>query len=54
MAIRSIETLIACGIKRIVIGTGYKKEAYEALRVKYPQIDCVFSSRYAETNSMYT
>lgn len=54
MVIRSIETLIACGIERIIIGTGYKKEAYEALQEKYPQIECVFSPRYAETNSMYT
>lgn len=54
MVIRSIETMIACGIKRIIIGTGYKKEAYEALQAQYPQIECVFSPRYAETNSMYT
>lgn len=54
MVIRSIDTLIACGIRRIIIGTGYKKEAYEALIANYPQIECVFSPRYAETNSMYT
>jgi choline kinase len=54
MVVRSIETLVACGIQRIIIGTGYKKEAYEALREKFPQIECVFSPRYAETNSMYT
>ena len=54
MVIRSIETLISCGIQRIIIGTGYKKEAYEALKEEYPQIECVFSPRYAETNSMYT
>ena len=54
MVIRSIETLLRCGIERIIIGTGYKKEAYEALRAQYPQIECVFSPRYAETNSMYT
>lgn len=54
MVIRSIETLIACGIQRIIIGTGYKKEAYEALKSTYPQIECVYSPRYAETNSMYT
>lgn len=54
MVLRSIETLISCGIKRIIIGTGYKKEAYEALKTKYHQIECVFSPRYAETNSMYT
>ena len=51
---RSIETLLSCGIERIVIGTGYKKECYEALCCEYPQIECVYSQRYAETNSMYT
>ena len=54
MVVRSIETLIACGIERIIIGTGYKREAYEALCEQYPQIECVYSPRYAETNSMYT
>lgn len=54
MIMRSIETLLDCGINRIVIGTGYKKEAYEALKARYPQIECVYSPRYAETNSMYT
>ena len=54
MVVRSIETLIACGIERIIIGTGYKKEAYEELAKQYPQIQCVYSPRYAETNSMYT
>lgn len=51
---RSIRTLIDCGIERIVIGTGYHKEKYEALAGQYPQIECIFSPRYAETNSMYT
>lgn len=54
MVIRSIETLIDCGIERIIIGTGYHKEHYEALVKQYPQIKCVFSPRFAETNSMYT
>jgi len=54
MVVRSIETLISCGIERIIIGTGYHRESYEALMAKYPQIECVFSPRYAETNSMYT
>lgn len=54
MVIRSIETLLECGIERIIIGTGYHKEWYEALMKDYPQIECVFSPRYAETNSMYT
>lgn len=54
MVIRSIETLIDCGIEKIIIGTGYHKEHYEALTEKYPQVQCVFSPRFAETNSMYT
>ena len=54
MVVRSIRTLIDCGISHIVIGTGYHKEKYAALALDYPQIECVFSPRYAETNSMYT
>lgn len=54
MVILSIETLIDCGIEKIIIGTGYHKEHYEALTEQYPQVQCVFSPRYAETNSMYT
>ncbi len=54
MVIRSIETLIECGIERIIIGTGYHKEYYEALQTQYPQVECCFSPRFAETNSMYT
>lgn len=54
MVVHSIKTLIDSGIRKIIIGTGYKKEAYEALQKTYPQIECVFSPRYAETNSMYT
>lgn len=51
---RSIATLKACGIERIIIGTGYHKEHYEALAQRIEGIVCVFSSRFAETNSMYT
>lgn len=54
MVVRSVETLVACGITRIIIGTGYKKEAYEQLADIYPQIECVYSEKYASTNSMYT
>lgn len=54
MVVRSIETLLSCGITRIIIGTGYKKEAYERLAEKYPQVECVYSVKYASTNSMYT
>ena len=54
MVVRSIETLISCGIERIIIGTGYLRECYEALAKQYPHIECCFSERFAETNSMYT
>lgn len=54
MVERSIQTLIDCGIKRIIIGTGYHKEYYEALAEKFPVIECVFSPLFAVTNSMYT
>ena len=54
MVIRSIDTLLECGIERIIIGTGYHKEYYEALQSKYTQVECCFSPRFAETNSMYT
>lgn len=54
MVIRSIEMLIECGIEKIIIGTGYHREKFEALKSVYPQIECVFSPRYADTNSMYT
>lgn len=54
MITRSIETLLSCGIERIIIGTGYHCEAFETLKEKYPQIETCFSPRFAETNSMYT
>ena len=54
MVVRSVETLVGCGIERIIIGTGYLREAYEELATRFPQIECCFSPRYAETNSMYT
>jgi len=62
MVVRSIETLISCGIDHIIIGTGYHREAYEQLAEKMagqslepsPTVECCFSPRFAETNSMYT
>lgn len=51
---RSIKTLIDCGIQRIIIGTGYKKEMYEELSLLYPEIQCIYSEHYATTNSMWT
>jgi choline kinase len=54
MVVRSIETLLASGIQRIIIGTGFKKELYETLAKTYLEIECVYSPVYASTNSMYT
>lgn len=54
MILRSIDILLSCGIERIVIGTGYRHEAYDDLQRDYPMIETCFSPRYAETNSMYT
>ena len=55
MVIRAIETMLEAGIEKIIIGTGYHKEFYEALEKEYPgKVKCVFSPRFAETNSMYT
>lgn len=54
MVVRSIDNLISAGIKKIIIGTGYHHEWYDRLAEKYPQIQTVFSPRFAETNSMET
>lgn len=55
MVIRAIETMFEAGIEKIIIGTGYHKEWYETLEKEYPEkVQCVFSPRFAETNSMYT
>lgn len=54
MVERSIRTLKSCGIERIIIGTGYHKEHYEELALQIEGIECIFSPRFAETNSMYT
>lgn len=54
MIVRSVDILLRCGIERIIIGTGYKKEVYEELKMIYPQIECCYSEFYATTNSMWT
>ncbi len=51
---RSIEKLIAAGIEKIVIGTGYLNEHFDQLRSKYPMISTVRNAEYANTGSMYT
>lgn len=54
MIIRAIDTLLECGIKRIIIGTGHHHEMYESLTEKYPMVQCCYSKEYAYTNSMWT
>lgn len=54
MVIHSIEKLLAMGIKKILIGTGYMCEKYEELAKIYPQVQCVYNERYGNTGSMYT
>lgn len=51
---RSIGKLLAFGIERIVIGTGFGAEHYDALAVCSPRISCVRSPAYAATGSMRT
>ncbi len=51
---RSIEKLIFFGIEKIVMGTGFLSEHFEALIHKYPLITCVKSDKYESTSSMYT
>ncbi|MBK8762904.1 MAG: phosphocholine cytidylyltransferase family protein [Sulfuritalea sp.] len=51
---RSIGKLYSIGIERIVIGTGYRDDCYEALAAKDERIVCVRNPEYAETGSMST
>ena len=51
---KSISKLIGIGINRILIGTGFMKESYEKLMIKYPQIQCIYNPKYETTGSMYT
>ena len=50
----SIDALLACGIKDIVIVTGFMDEHYENLRSRYPQIKTVRNEKYSETGTMYS
>jgi len=50
----SVQKLLACGIEKIIIGTGYRAEAYNELAKKYPAIQTVFSADYETTGSMAT
>jgi 2-aminoethylphosphonate-pyruvate transaminase len=48
----SVQKLLACGIEKIIIGTGYHAEAYDELAKKYPAIQTAFSADYETTGSM--
>lgn len=50
----SIENLIDAGITTILIGTGFRKEEYESLSLKYSQIKCVFNPLYDSSGSLFT
>lgn len=54
MVERSIDALYRCGIERIIIGTGYHKEYFDKLALSDSRIECCYSPKYAETNSMWT
>jgi len=48
----SVQKLLACGIEKIIISTGYNAEMYDELAGKYPAIQTVFSADYEKTGSM--
>ena len=50
----SISALLACGIKDIIIVTGFMDKHYEKLRSRYPQIKTVRNEKYSETGTMYS
>jgi len=50
----SVQKLIACGIEKIIIGTGYHHEWYDDLAKKYPAIQTAFNADYERTGSMAT
>jgi 2-aminoethylphosphonate-pyruvate transaminase len=50
----SVQKLLACGIERIIIGTGHYSSHYDRLAAKYPAIKTVFNADYAATGSMAT
>ena len=49
----SIETLLAYGIRDIIIVTGFMNEYYEDLCSRYPQIKTTRNEKYSETGTMY-
>jgi len=50
---RSVSKLLAAGVHRIIIGTGYLHEHFDSLQDKYP-IETLRNEDYSTTGSMYT
>jgi 2-aminoethylphosphonate-pyruvate transaminase len=50
---RSVSNLLAAGVHRIIIGTGYLHEHFDSLQHKYP-IETFQNPDYSTTGSMYT
>ena len=48
----SLKTLIACGIREIMIVTGHKAEYYENLKETYPEIRTVENAKFADTGTV--
>ena len=48
IVVASIKKLLAVGMTRIIIGTGYMKGHYEELQTKYTEIECVENSEFSE------
>ncbi len=51
---RSVENLLAAGIEKIYIGTGYLNEFYDSFAENYSQIETIKSDQFKTTSSMYT
>jgi 2-aminoethylphosphonate-pyruvate transaminase len=51
---RSIKKLFAAGIKRVVIGTGYRADCYQSLAAQDHRIVCRQNADFATTGSMST
>ena len=47
-----IRGLLANGIREIHIVTGYRAEAWEALKQDYPELDLIYNPWYAERNNI--
>ena len=51
---RSLDNLRSHGVSRVIIGTGYFHEHFDALRTRYPFVETSRNTEFASTGSMYT